>query len=204
MHLQTGLTPVRELDGEQTGQLVRSLIDYEYEEGEHGLGVYFPSQKALAAYLECQVKQYVRLGRLYTTGPRREAFMALRHSEWRIPEEETGETVRVLRETMGIRNAGEFLHRMQAAGESLEDSFRRKGQPYLFLDMLAVRREYRGRGFMRGLLSAAFTAARETGASLLLETDGRSKKERYEHLGMRHAGTRRIGRGFTLYDMAGM
>ena len=54
---------------------------------------------------------------------------------------------------------------------------------------------------MRQLMDAAFAEGDRLGVPVLLDTDEKAKCNRYIHLGMTLAGTRRFGEHGVLYDL---
>ncbi len=58
-----------------------------------------------------------------------------------------------------------------------------------------------GEGDMRKLMEMAFSEGNRLGVSVILDTDAKSKCDKYVHLGMELAGTRRFGEHGVLYDL---
>ena len=58
-----------------------------------------------------------------------------------------------------------------------------------------------GQGYMRRVMELAFAEGNRLGVPVILETDAKSKCDRYIHLGMKLAGTRSCGEAGMLYDM---
>ena len=54
---------------------------------------------------------------------------------------------------------------------------------------------------MRRIMDMAFREGDRLGVPVLLETDAKSKCDKYVHLGMQLAGTRRFGEHGVLYDL---
>ena len=66
---------------------------------------------------------------------------------------------------------------------------------------VCVREPYQGQGYMRRIMDMAFQEGDRLGVPVLLETDAKSKCDKYVHLGMQLAGTRRFGEHGVLYDL---
>ncbi len=77
----------------------------------------------------------------------------------------------------------------------------REKKPYLYVGMVCVREPYQGQGYMRRVMDMAFTEGDRLGLPVILDTDARSKCEKYQHLGMELVGTRSFGDYGTLYDL---
>lgn len=59
----------------------------------------------------------------------------------------------------------------------------------------------RGEGYMRKVLDIAFAEGDRLGVPVILETDAKSKCDKYAHLGMELAGTHDLGAFGKLYDL---
>ena len=64
-----------------------------------------------------------------------------------------------------------------------------------------MREKYQRLGYMRKVLDIAFAEGDRLGVPMILETDAKSKCDKYVHLGMELAGTRDAGELGTLYDL---
>jgi len=74
-------------------------------------------------------------------------------------------------------------------------------KPYIFVGLVCVREEYQGQGYMRKVLDIAFAEGNRLGVPVILETDAKSKCDKYVHLGMELAGTHDLGAFGKLYDL---
>ena len=90
---------------------------------------------------------------------------------------------------------------MAKGSPGLDDQFKKAKKPYIFVGMVCVREKYQGQGFMRKLLDFAFAEGDRLGVPLILDTDAKSKCDKYVHLGMEVAGTRSFGEHGVLYDL---
>ena len=72
---------------------------------------------------------------------------------------------------------------------------------YIFVDMACVRKAYREQGHMRKVMDIAFAAGNRLGVPVILDTDAKSRCDKYVPLGMELAGTRRFGEYGILYDL---
>ena len=73
--------------------------------------------------------------------------------------------------------------------------------PYIYVGMVAVRKEYQGMGFMRKLLEIAFEEGRRQAVPVVLDTDAHLKRDKYEHIGMKCVVTQHFADGVELYGM---
>lgn len=72
---------------------------------------------------------------------------------------------------------------------------------YIVYVLVCVREEYQGQGYMRKVVDIAFAEGDQLGLPVILDTDAKSKCEKYMHLGMELAGTRDFGDFGTMYDL---
>ena len=77
----------------------------------------------------------------------------------------------------------------------------KKKEPYIFVGLVCVRERYQGQGYMRKVMDIAFSEGNRLHVPVILETDARSKCDKYVHLGMQLAGIRDIGEFGKLYDL---
>ena len=74
-------------------------------------------------------------------------------------------------------------------------------KPYIFVGMVCVCEKYQGQGYMRKVMDIAFAEGDRLQVPVILETDAKSKCDKYVHLGMELAGTRDLGEFGKLYDL---
>ena len=172
---------------------------YDYGD-EQGLAALYPSQEATSVYIQGYVRGMLRGGFLHTTSPRNEAFIA-----YKLPGEKIGwKTARPLAGAMlrslGLGGTLRLARVMKRGGPALRDRFDKEKKPYIFVGLVCVREEFQGQGYMRKVMDMAFAEGDRLGVPVILDTDARSKCEKYQHLGMELAGTRPFGEGL-LYDL---
>ena len=74
-------------------------------------------------------------------------------------------------------------------------------KPYIFVGMVCVCEKYQGQGYMRKVMDIAFAEGDRLRVPVILETDAKSKCDKYVHLGMVIAGTRDLGEFGKMYDL---
>ena len=67
--------------------------------------------------------------------------------------------------------------------------------------MVCVCEKYQGQGYMRKVLDLAFAEGDRLGVPVILETDAKSKCDKYVHLDMELAETHDLGAFGKLYDL---
>ena len=90
---------------------------------------------------------------------------------------------------------------IKRGGVSLQDRMDKEKKPYIFVGLVCVREKYQGQGYMRKVLDIAFAEGDRLGVPVILETDAKSKCDKYVHLGMELAGTHDLGAFGKLYDL---
>mgnify|MGYP001522446339 CR=1 FL=1 len=73
---------------------------------------------------------------------------------------------------------------IKRGGASLQDRMDKEKKPYIFVGLVCVREQYQGQGYMRKVLDIAFAEGDRLGVPVILETDAKSKCDKYVHLGM--------------------
>jgi len=108
--------------------------------------------------------------------------------------------VRIAR-AFGFQTCIKYIQTLGKQEESLESRLKKQHKPYVSIGMIAVFREYQGKGVMRKLMEQAFAYADGLGYCTIVETDTEDNSARYEHLGMRFIQTRKRTEDVTYYDL---
>ena len=102
---------------------------------------------------------------------------------------------------LGFKNFSDIIKKFQAGGASLERTYRDRKKQFIQIELLAVKEKYQGKGFMRPLVETAFEVAKQGGLPVIVSTDAKLKKDKYEHIGMKHVNTRTLGEKSFMYDL---
>lgn len=191
---------VTTLDEDRIHDIGHAFGAYDYG-AEHGLIDAFPSREAAASFICGYVRMALRSGMLYTASARGEGYLA-----YRRPGERPGLRAMLvlaggLFGAMRPKDLIRFTKIMAGGSPGLDKRFDREKRPYLFVGLVCVREAYQGQGHMRSVMDMAFAEGNRLGVPVILETDARSKCEKYLHLGMELAGTRTFGAAGKLYDL---
>ena len=173
---------------------------YDYG-AEHGLIDAFADREAAAAFICGYVRMALQSGMLYTTGERGEGYIAFRRSGEGVGIRAGLHLARGLLGAMGPRALLRFVRIMCKGAPGLRRQLDREKKTYLFVGLVCVREPYQGQGHMRALMKMAFAEGNRLGVPVILDTDAQSKCDKYIHLGMELAGTRRFGAHGVLYDL---
>ena len=161
----------------------------------------FSGQKATEEYICAYVRGMLRGGFLHTTSERGEGYIA-----YKLPREKLSiRTLWPIAKGMlcnsTLKRLVRFAVAIKRSGVSLQDRMDREKKPYIFVELVCVREQYQGQGYMRKVMDIAFSEGNRLRVPVILETDAKSKCDKYMHLGMELAGIRNMGEFGKLYDL---
>ena len=173
---------------------------YDYGQ-ETGMTAAFSGQEAAADYICAYVRGMLRGGFLHTTSERGGGYIA-----YKLPKEKPGirtlwPIVKGMLRNSGLKRLLCFGIPVKRGGASLQNRMDKEEKPYIFVGLVCVREQYQGQGYMRKAMDIAFADGDRLGVPVILETDAKSKCDKYIHLGMELAGMRDIGEFGKLYDL---
>lgn len=173
---------------------------YDYGD-EHGLADAFQNRDAVAEYIGGYVRMTFAGGMLYTTSERGEEYIA-----YKLPGQKLGlkAMLPLAKAFFGCMDFGSvvrFVKIMSKGGSGLDKKLDKEKTPYIFVGMVCVREQFQGQGYMRKVMDIAFSEGNRLKVPVILETDAKSKCDKYVHLGMELAGERRFGDYGVLYDL---
>lgn len=173
---------------------------YDYGK-ETRMGAACSSPDKTARYICGFVRAMLAAGLLYTTSERGEAFIAYRLPGERVKLTAFLPLLKGVFQAMTFRELCRFAQQMKCAGASLNDRYDKEKKPHIYVGLVCVTEKYQGQGYMRKVLAMAFADGNHLQVPVILETDAKSKCDKYVHLGMELAGTRDAGELGTLYDL---
>ena len=171
---------------------------YDYG-AERGLITAFPSRDAAASFICGYVRMALKSGMLHTTGENKEGFLAYLLPGQKIPLKAGLPLAKAFLGAMKPKDIIRFAGVMSKGGSGLRKRLDREKKPYLYVGLVCVREAYQGQGYMRQVMEMAFAKGNELGVPVILDTDAKSKCEKYRHLGMELDGVRRCGENGVLY-----
>ena len=192
---------ITELSEREIEDIGEAFADYAYADGERGMAFLFGDRDSLIKYICGFTRAMIKGGWLYSTSENHEAFVAYRYSTDKQKLSAGIELLKAIFGSIGFGGAVNMLRSMKRGGESYEDTFKKTKKPYIFVGMIAVRKQYQGQGFMRKVLDIAFDEGRKKQCPVILDTDAVLKRDKYVHLGMKNVRTRKIGENAYLYDL---
>ncbi len=191
---------VTELDEETIRDIGHAFGYYDYGD-EHGLIDAFPDREAAASFIRGYVRMAVKSGMLYTTSENGEGYIA-----YKLPKQKVGlkaalPLAKGLLGSMKLSELIRFARIMSKGGSGLNKRFDKEKKPYIYVGLVCVREQYQGQGYMRKIMETAFAEGNRLGIPVILDTDAKSKCDKYVHLGMELSATRRFGEYGILYDL---
>lgn len=189
---------------EVSRQIADAFYDYRYSEEDIGLIRFISTREDMFTYIHAIVRAAYRSGVLYTTSERREGYLML-------SGEGAGGSIGFLdgmkmiaaekKALGGFQKMKDFIDVCFADGGTIETRMRKEKRKFLRIEMLVVRKEFQGQGYMRQMMNYAYSLADERRIPVILDTDDRDKASRYEHLGMKLDRIRCCAEHFHMYDL---
>ncbi len=184
-------------------QIADAFYDYKYNAEDLGLVKYIKSREDMFVYMNAIIQAAYNSGLLYTTSDRHEGYLML-----------SGEGAGSVRFFDGIKmimaekkalggfsNMKSFIKACFAEGNTIETRMKKAKRKYIRIEMLVVRPEFQGQGYMRKILEDVYRVADKRKVSVILDTDDKDKAMRYQHLGMKLDKVRNCGERFHMYDL---
>ena len=196
------------LSDEQVSEISRrvadAFFDYEYNKEDIGLLKFISSRDDMFTYMDAIVRAAYKSGVLYTTSDRQEGYLML-------SGEGAGGAIGFLdgmkmvaaekRALGGFGNMKKFISACFCDGGTIETRMQKAKRKFLRIEMLVVRKEFQGQGFMRKMMEFTYRLADKKQVPVILDTDDKDKAARYEHLGMKLDRVRSCGERFHMYDL---
>lgn len=186
------------LQEKQIADLGHAFGYYDYG-AEHGLIDAFPSRDAVAAFIRGYVRMAFRNGMLYATSENGEGYIVYKLPGQKVALRSMLPLAKAFFSAMSLREIGYFLWVMAKGGTGLDKQLDKEKKPYVFVGLVCVREKCQG--YMRKVMDMAYAQGDRLGVPVILETDAKSKCDKYVHLGMELAGTRSFGTQEMLYDL---
>ncbi len=184
-------------------QIADAFYDYKYNAEDLGLVKYIKSREDMFVYMNAITQAAYNSGLLYTTSDRHEGYLML-----------SGEGAGSVRFFDGIKmimaekkalggfsNMKSFIKACFAEGNTIETRMNKAKRKYIRIEMLVVRPEFQGQGYMRKILEDVYRVADKRKVPVILDTDDKDKAMRYQHLGMKLDRVRNCGERFHMYDL---
>jgi len=185
-------------------QIADAFYDYRYSEEDKGLIRFISTREDMFTYIHAIVCSAYRSGVLYTTSERREGYLMLsgEGAGGAIGFMDGMRMIAAEKKALGgFRKMKDFINACFSDGGTMETRMQKEKRKFLRIEMLVVRKEFQGQGYMRRMMNYAYSLADERRIPVILDTDDRDKASRYEHLGMKLDRVRSCAERFHMYDL---
>ena len=182
-------------------ELAETYADYRFRPGEKSIFSVLGSRDRILRYLEMSIQTALKSGWIYSVGDNNEAFVAISYSDSHPPLHIMLSFPFRAMKAVGTRHLYDLSQLLKNGGVSLADRMKKNGEKFLSVEMLCVRKEYQGKGYMRKAMEEVFRLADEKRLPVILETDETLKAHKYRHLGMEQKGVRRFTPEIAFYEI---
>ena len=173
---------------------------YDYGQ-ETGMGVFYSSKDAVANYIAGYVRMAFEGQMLYATSERGEGYIAYTLPGQKMNFKAGMAILKALFRNMSLKEMICMGKALSKGGRSLQDRMKKEKKDFIFVGMVCVPEQYQGQGYMRKVMELAYAEGNRLQVPVLLETDAKSKCDKYMHLGMQLDGVRDLGKYGKLYDL---
>ena len=173
---------------------------YDYGQ-ETGMGVFYSSKEAVANYIAGYVRMAFEGQMLYATSERGEGYIAYTLPGQKMNFKAGMAILKALFHNMSLKEMIRMGKALSKGGRSLQDRMKKEKKKFIFVGMVCVREQYQGQGYMRKVLDMAFSEGNRLHVPVILETDAKSKCDKYMHLGMELECVRDMGAYGKMYDL---
>ena len=187
-----------------SAQIADAFYDYRYNEDDIGLLKYISSRDAMFIYINAIVQAAYKSRVLYTTSERQEGYLMLsgEGAGGRIGFIDGIKMIAAEKKALGgFGCMKKFINACFCDGGTIETHMRKEKRKFLRIEMLVVRKEYQGQGYMQQMMDYAYGIAENHLVPVILDTDDMDKAARYTHLGMKLDRVRNCGERFHMYDL---
>ncbi|MBQ8913580.1 MAG: GNAT family N-acetyltransferase [Lachnospiraceae bacterium] len=192
------------LTKEEMREYAEAFAYYDYGDDEIGMVPYYPGypdRTRLINYLVAMISVANDYNAVYATSKRKEGIIILTDTTAPYPAAASFKMMWRMTKALGLKNFMDIIKKFQAGGASLEKKYRDAKKHFVQIELLAVKKEYQGQGFMRPLVENAIELADKKHIPVILSTDAKLKKDKYEHLGLSLVNTRKLGEKSFMYDL---
>ena len=185
-------------------QIADAFFDYEYNKEDIGLIKYISTREDMFTYMDAIMRAAYKSGVLYATSEQQEGYLMLsgEGAGGSIGFVDGMKMIMAEKKALGgFGNMKRFINACFCDGGTIETRMRKAKRKFLRIEMLVVRKEYQGQGFMRKMMEFTYHLADKKQVSVILDTDDKDKAARYEHLGMKLDRVRNCGERFHMYDL---
>ncbi|MCR5094812.1 MAG: GNAT family N-acetyltransferase [Lachnospiraceae bacterium] len=178
-----------------------AFADFKYAESEFGMAYLAKDRQAVSDYICSYARMTIRERSLYSTSYKHEGFIAFSNPGAGMSLGSAADILKTVPGRVDMKHLFTMAKGCMHAGKTYGSILSGLKIPHIYVSMVAVRKEYQGKGFMRKLLEIAFEEGRRQAVPVVLDTDAVLKKDKYEHLGMKCVVTQHFADGVELYGL---
>ena len=149
------------------------------------------------SYLELALRN----GSLYSVGDNHEGHFVFETPDTKGSISGSLLQAKWMLKAFGLKKGIQYVKEIMNSGPYLASDFKKAKQPFTKIEIIAVAKEYQGRGYMRKMMEYAFTESERLGIPLILTTDDERKVRMYEHFGMKMVREHIVSKRATYYEM---
>lgn len=191
---------VKTLDENKIYKIGHAFGYYDYGT-ETGMVSLYSGREAVTDYVCGYVRMALAGNFLYATSEQGEGYIAYKLPGQKVSFKAAKPLIKALFRSMSLKELIRFFRVMSKGGPGLQKKMDKEKKPYIFVGLVCVCEKYQGQGYMRKAVELAFAEGNRLQVPVILETDAKSKCDKYMHLGMELAGTRSLGEYGMLYDL---
>ena len=156
------------LSDEEIRKIAISYADYPFSEGEESPFYLLGSREKVINYLSLNIRMMAKSGWVYSLGEHREVFIAFNTKKTALPPfhilfQYVYSSIRLI----GLSEMKRFIRQLSSTSSSFRSH--KKYKDFIHVQMLSVKPEYQGKGFMRKAMEEVFSLVDEKKIPCILE-----------------------------------
>lgn len=156
------------------------------------------SYEEVIKVFEIFVEYYYAQDVLYTTSEKEEGYVAYYE---KITKMKLRPSLHMLKRMLLELPLSKTIRLLKLADSEYEKLYKKK-ENYVAVSMIAVSKEYQGKGYLRKLLEDPFALAKEKNIPCVLDTDALVKAQKYMKCGMTLVQEKKISSCTTMYTLS--
>ena len=187
---------------EEIGRILGdAFFDYPCQDGQMGMRAICTTRKMMRDFLTAYVKAGYASKNLYATSIQEEGYVILTGYKHEFSKEANKQFIKDLFHALGFSGIFRMLTITAKAGSAYKMELRKNKIPFTVLEVLGVKKEFQGKGYMRQLINLVFEIANQEQVNIYVATDDEIKKDKYVHCGFTLKNIRDGNPHFTDYEL---
>lgn len=157
-------------------------------------------------YICGYVRTMLKAGVLYTTSERHEGFTSFNicKNDGTDERKKLSDYIPLLKgvfTSMSLRQIFKTMKVLTSGGKGLHDEYHKQKKSHIYVGMVVVTEAFQRQGYMRKVMELSYSEGQRLGILVILETDAKSKCDKYVYLGMKASKERKLSDDSMLYDL---